>query len=82
MTVNPGFGGQKFIEATLEKIKIADRIKKDKKLDFEIQVDGGINKVTAAKVISAGATMLVGKQHIFLGRHTQNYCRAEESILI
>ncbi len=65
MTVNPGFGGQKFIESQLEKIaKIRQKITKSgRKID--LQVDGGINAETAKKAILAGADVLVSGSYIF-----------------
>ena len=65
MTVNPGFGGQKFIPAVLSKI---DRLKKmiDRQgLATEIQVDGGINLVTAREAVMAGANILVAGSAIY-----------------
>ena len=65
MTVNPGFGGQKFIENQLKKIEhVANRIAKlGKKIDLE--VDGGINAETAKRVVSAGANVLVAGNAVF-----------------
>jgi len=65
MTVNPGFGGQKFIPQMLHKItRLRDMIKK-RNLAVEIQVDGGINAVIARDVIAAGATILVAGSAIY-----------------
>ncbi len=65
MTVNPGFGGQVFIESQLEKIKIiADKIKKSGK-NILISVDGGINEKTAKQSRDAGADILVSGNFIF-----------------
>jgi ribulose-phosphate 3-epimerase len=65
MTVNPGFGGQKFIEAVVPKIR-ALRAEIDRRgLDVDIQVDGGIDAETAPVVISAGATVLVAGSSVF-----------------
>jgi ribulose-phosphate 3-epimerase len=59
MSVNPGFGGQKFIESTLRKIEyVANRAAK-LGVSPEIQVDGGVNLQTAKSVVDAGATVLV-----------------------
>ncbi len=63
MTVNPGFGGQKFIPETVEKIKEAKELIKDR--DIDIQVDGGISAENAAVVIEAGANVLVSGSAIF-----------------
>ena len=73
MTVNPGFGGQSFIEACLPKIeKLASWIEK-RGLKARVEVDGGIAPDTAPRVISAGATVLVAGTAIF-GR--PNYAQA------
>jgi len=65
MSVYPGFGGQKFILDTLDKIKKLDQIRKDKNLSFDIEVDGGINFSNSKKVIKAGANILVSGTTIF-----------------
>jgi len=65
MSVNPGFGGQSFIEAVLPKIeRIAQRIEA-KKLNVDLQVDGGITPETAPRVIAAGANVLVAGNAVF-----------------
>ena len=65
MSVNPGFGGQKFIESTLNKIKKL-RLKIDQlKLKVEIEVDGGINFENSKSIIKAGADILVSGTTIF-----------------
>ena len=65
MTVNPGFGGQAFIEAMLDKIARL-RAELDKKgLATELEVDGGINAETASKVVEAGARVLVAGAAVF-----------------
>ena len=67
MSVNPGFGGQKFIENTLNKIKKL-RLKIDQlKLKVEIEVDGGINFKNSKSIIKAGADILVSGTTIFKG---------------
>ena len=65
MTVNPGFGGQSFIEACLPKIeRLAQTIEK-RKLPVVIEVDGGITPETAPRVVSAGASVLVAGTAVF-----------------
>jgi ribulose-phosphate 3-epimerase len=59
MTVDPGFGGQKFLEEMVEKVEILHSFKKKYDLDFDIQVDGGINYQTGLICAKAGATRLV-----------------------
>ena len=67
MSVNPGFGGQKFIHSQLRKIEaIANRVAKEN-LDVIIEVDGGIDPVTAPLAIDAGATALVAGTAAFRG---------------
>ena len=65
MTVNPGFGGQKFIESSLEKISILRHTIDDNEFDVDIEVDGGINDKTAPLVIEAGADILVAGSYIY-----------------
>lgn len=65
MSVNPGFGGQKFIDYSLDKIKYLDQIRKEENLNFEIQVDGGVNDVTGQKCKDAGADILVAGSFIY-----------------
>ena len=65
MTVEPGFGGQGFIEKTLDKIALIKRIASEKGAEIDIQVDGGINNRTASLVISNGANNLVSGSYIF-----------------
>ena len=67
MSVNPGFGGQKFITSQLRKIEaIANRIAKEN-LDVRLEVDGGIDAETAPKAIAAGANVLVAGTAAFRG---------------
>jgi ribulose-phosphate 3-epimerase len=67
MSVNPGFGGQKFIAGQLKKIEaIANRIAKAN-LDVELEVDGGIDADTAQQAVGAGATALVAGTAVFRG---------------
>ncbi len=65
MTVEPGFGGQKFIPEMLEKIQHLYQFKVMNGLDYHIQVDGGIDKETAPLVVNAGADVLVAGSAIF-----------------
>ena len=65
MSVNPGFGGQKFIPEVLTKIKDLKKIQKDKNLDFDIEIDGGINFDNSKIAIEAGANILVSGTTIF-----------------
>jgi len=65
MSVNPGFGGQKFMPEVLNKIKDLKKIRKEKNLDFDIEVDGGINFDNNKLVIEAGANILVSGTAVF-----------------
>jgi ribulose-phosphate 3-epimerase len=65
MTVNPGFGGQTFIESSLKKISALRKMIDDKKLSTLIQVDGGVNTQTIGSVSSAGADVFVAGSAIF-----------------
>lgn len=65
MTVNPGFGGQQFIENGIEKIKFLKDYKEKHHLNYEIEVDGGVNKDTAKTCIEAGADVLVAGSYFF-----------------
>jgi ribulose-phosphate 3-epimerase len=65
MTVNPGFGGQKFIEPVVPKIRHISRLIRERGLGVEIEVDGGIDAKTAPHVVTAGATILVAGSAVF-----------------
>jgi ribulose-phosphate 3-epimerase len=65
MSVNPGFGGQKFMPKVLEKIKELKKIKDEKNLEFDIEIDGGINFDNNKLAIAAGANILVSGTTIF-----------------
>lgn len=65
MTVNPGFGGQKFIPQMLDKITRLRNMINKRNLTVDIQVDGGINRATARQVIAAGANVLVAGSAIY-----------------
>ncbi len=65
MTVNPGFGGQKFIASSLSRIGRLRQMLDDRGLDVELEVDGGINVETAPQVVAAGARVLVAGAAIF-----------------
>ena len=71
MSVNPGFGGQEFLNSSIDKIKLIKNLVGDR--DIKIQVDGGINDKTASKVIQAGANVLVAGSAIFKGTGLKSY---------
>ena len=70
MSVNPGFGGQKFIGSSIDKIRLLSNQLKERNLKTLIQVDGGINKDTIKAVSEAGASSFVAGSAIF---HTDDY---------
>src|ERR1700761_6415407 len=65
MTVNPGFGGQKFIPFTLEKVRQVAALRAEMGLNFRIEVDGGVAHDTIASVVEAGADLLVAGSAVF-----------------
>jgi len=67
MSVNPGFGGQKFISGQLRKIEAIAEMIRQRGLDIHLEVDGGIDKETARQAVDAGATVLVAGTAAFKG---------------
>ena len=65
MSVNPGFGGQKFMPEVLKKIKDLKKIQNENKINFDIEIDGGINFENSKEAIEAGANILVSGTTIF-----------------
>ena len=65
MSVNPGFGGQSFIDNALTKIKKLDDFRKKNNLDFEIEVDGGVNLSNVREICDAGTDIIVAGSSIF-----------------
>ena len=65
MSVNPGFGGQKFMPEVLSKVKELKKIQEEKGLNFDIEIDGGINFENSKIAIQAGANILVSGTTIF-----------------
>jgi len=65
MTVHPGFGGQAFMPATMDKVREAARLRKERGYVFQIEVDGGITLETAAIAVDAGAEVLVAGTALF-----------------
>jgi ribulose-phosphate 3-epimerase len=65
MSVNPGFGGQKFISYTLDKIRELDSIRRDQQLAYRIQVDGGVSDNNVGEIVSAGCDIIVAGSSIF-----------------
>jgi ribulose-phosphate 3-epimerase len=77
MSVNPGFGGQKFIKSTVDKIRELSRLLKEKNSNAIIQVDGGINSETIKSVSDAGAASFVAGSAIF---NTDDYKEAIKNL--
>ena len=65
MSVNPGFGGQKFINSALDKVRKLDKIRKEKNLNFEIEIDGGIKLENVEEVLEAGVDIFVAGSSVF-----------------
>ena len=81
MTVEPGFGGQKLIPETIEKVRKLKAETEKRGIHMEIQVDGGINEANAGELISAGATILVAGSSVFSSsdrRRAINALRCDE----
>ena len=80
MTVQPGFGGQKYIEDCTEKIRELRELIEEDDLDVDIQVDGGINQDTLETVIRAGANLLVAGSYVFKGDLASNVRKINEKM--
>ena len=65
MSVNPGFGGQKFIENTYQKIARLEQIRRENGYNFKIEVDGGVNLGNSGKLANSGADILVAGSFVF-----------------
>lgn len=65
MSVNPGYSAQSFIPSVLDKLRALDSIRKDRKLKYLIEVDGGVSDQNAAQLIKSGADILVSASYIF-----------------
>ncbi len=72
MTVNPGFGGQKFIENVMPKIKACRKMIDDGQFSALLQVDGGVKPQTAGKLAAAGVDIFVAGSAVFNGDYAQN----------
>ena len=72
MSVSPGFGGQKFITSSVDKIKEVKRLRDELNLSYDIEVDGGINIDNLATVLEAGANVIVAGSAIFRGDAAEN----------
>ena len=75
MSVNPGFGGQKFLPRSIDRIAHLTRLRQELGLNYRIEVDGGIAHDTVASVVKAGADMLVAGSAIFVPGKTEDNAR-------
>ena len=75
MSVNPGFGGQKFIEFALDKIRTLADLRQELGLGFRIEVDGGVAHDTVARVVQAGADLLVAGSAVFAAGNAEENAR-------
>ena len=80
MGVEPGFGGQKLIPQTLEKVKELDRLRKEKGLSYQIELDGGVNRENLAKIIEHGTDIAVAGTAVFRGNIRENVRDLQEVI--
>ena len=74
MSVHPGFGGQKFIPESLDKIRNVRKMLNDRNLSVDIQVDGGIYQTNVREVLDAGANIIVAGSAVFGGDAYENSC--------
>lgn len=80
MSVNPGFGGQKFIPGTIDKIKRLRRMIDDRGLNTHIEIDGGINAETGAQCAEAGADVLVAGSYVFANENPEEAIRSLKAL--
>lgn len=72
MSVNPGFGGQKFIGYTLDKIRELRRMAENRGLSTDIEVDGGVTHANVGEILDAGANVIVSGSSVFRGNISEN----------
>ena len=72
MSVNPGFGGQKFIGYTLDKIRELRRMAENRGLSTDIEVDGGVTHASVGEILDAGANVIVSGSSVFRGNISEN----------
>ena len=82
MTVNPGFGGQKFIHETLPKIQQANEWKQKRRLAYHIGVDGGIDLGTAKECAEAGADVFVAGTSLFKAHSLKNAVKQMRKVVV
>ncbi len=72
MTVEPGFGGQKFIEDTTEKVRSIRRVIDERGLNTDVEIDGGVTKENVKRILEAGANVIVAGSAVFNGDIASN----------
>lgn len=82
MSVNPGFGGQKFIPGVVEKFSAIRHILDERGLDAHLQVDGGINRETGKQAVQAGVDVLVAGSYIFKAASVEDAVRSLKEIAL
>ncbi len=82
MSVSPGSGGQPFSPAALNKVKKLDIIRKQRKLDYKIEIDGGVNKENIGSIVKSGADILVSGTGVFNGIISENIHSLNKSMEI
>jgi ribulose-phosphate 3-epimerase len=80
MSVNPGFGGQKFIENTIDKVKRLRRMIEEKGCQTLIEVDGGVQGETAPRLVAAGVDVLVSGSYVFKAQDPEKVIRDLRSL--
>ncbi len=75
MTVNPGFGGQRLIPYTIDKVREVKKLIEEQKLKVDIEVDGGINLSNVEEVMDAGANIIVAGSAVFNGNIQENVAK-------
>jgi ribulose-phosphate 3-epimerase len=80
MSVNPGFGGQKFIEHTIQKVQRLRRLISDSGSHALIEVDGGVQGETAPRLVAAGVDVLVSGSYVFKSKNPEQTIRVLRSL--
>ncbi len=80
MSVNPGFGGQQFIENTISKVKRLRRMIDERGLKTLIEVDGGVQGETAPRLVAAGVDVLVSGSYVFKAEHPEEIIKGLKSL--
>jgi len=82
MSVNPGFSGQSFIERTYHKVEALSKVRENRKLNFEIMVDGGVSPSNAQKLVELGADILVMGSAVFKAEDPAAVCQKVRNIKV